>query len=86
MKSVTLRVASLCVMTVITLVLSHAVAKAQCENIIVGGNVWGDWECRLFAQCNGMCYYHCKCTGMTAQQCNEALDEAGFEQVQGAPC
>ena len=87
MKSMKLRVGLLCLGTLLTLGLSHAVAQAACANRQVGGNAYGDYDCTLIASCGGWCYYECTCSNLfPGHTCNEVLLEAGFEPVDNVPC
>ena len=81
MKSLKLRLVLLSVATVLTLGLSHKVAQAAaCADIIAGGNVYGDYDCRLTTFCGGWCYYNCTCSDVfTGYTCRDVLVEAGFE-------
>ena len=63
MKSLKPRLLLLCIGTVLTLGLSHTVAQA-CANIEAGGNVYGDYDCRLTQVCGGWCYYSCRCSNL----------------------
>ena len=69
--------------TVLTLGLSHQVARAAgCADIEAGGNVYGDYDCRLISDCGGSCYYNCTCDNIfPGYTCDEVLDEAGFIKV-----
>src|SRR5205085_9274154 len=63
MKSLKLRLVLMSVASVLTLGLSHRVAQATaCADIIAGGNVYGDYDCRLTTFCGGWCYYNCTCS------------------------
>ena len=88
MKSLKLRFVLLCVGTLLTLGLSHVVAEAaSCTNIEAGGNVYGDFDCRLTNTCGGWCYYVCECTNLfPGYTCNDVLVEAGFELVDNPGC
>ncbi|HVQ38226.1 MAG TPA: hypothetical protein VMS31_11870 [Pyrinomonadaceae bacterium] len=88
MKILKLRFVVLCLGTVLTLGLSHSVARAVgCADIMGGGNIHGNYDCRLFAACGGWCYYNCTCSDLfPGASCDNVLDEAGFEEVEGTPC
>ncbi len=87
MKSLKLRLLLLCIGTVLTLGLSHAVAQADCADISAGSTVYGDYDCRLTNQCGGWCYYSCTCSNLfPGHSCDDVLTEAGFEVVQGPQC
>lgn len=87
MNSLKLRLIFLCLATVLTLGLSHVVAQAACADIEMGGNVYGDYDCRLRASCEGACYYNCTCSNLfPGYTCNHVLDEAGFETYEHYPC
>jgi hypothetical protein len=78
MRSLKMRVITLCVATVLTLGLSHTAAQA-CVNIIAGGNAYGKYDCRLLASCEGSCYYTCVCSDVfPGFSCDDVLVEAGF--------
>jgi len=81
MKSLKLRLVLLSVATVLTLGLSHRAAQASgCSNIIFGGNVYGNYDCRLTVSCGGWCYYDCTCSNMfPGYSCEDVLIEAGFD-------
>ena len=80
MKSLKLRLMFLCVGTVLTLGLSHAVAQAACNKIEAGGTVYGNFDCRLKVTCGAYCYYDCTCTNLfPGFTCDDVLREAGFE-------
>jgi hypothetical protein len=82
MKRFTLRMVSLCAGIVLTLGLSYSVARAQCSDLVIGQG----WSCSLDNQCNGWCYYTCECHGISQQQCDQRLADAGFEDVpEGGP-
>lgn len=86
MKNLKLRLILLCISTVLTLGLSHVVAQA-CAKIEAGGNVYGDFDCRLTNTCGGWCYYNCECTNLfPGYSCNDVLVEAGFELVDSPQC
>jgi hypothetical protein len=91
MKSLKLRFVLLCVATILTLNLSYAVAHAggtaTCANEAVGGNAYGDYDCKLAGSCGGFCYYQCECKNLfPGSTCNDVLKEAGFEIVAEIPC
>jgi hypothetical protein len=88
MKSLKLRLVLLCISTVLTLGLSHAVAQASgCAHIEAGGNAYGDFDCTLTGYCGGWCYYNCNCTNLfPGYSCNDVLLEAGFELVDSPQC
>jgi hypothetical protein len=78
MRSLKLRVIMLCIATVLTLGLSHTAAQA-CTQVLAGGNVYGNYDCRFFVYCAGWCYYHCTCTDLfPGYTCDDVLVEAGF--------
>ncbi len=86
MKRLKLRLVLLGISTVLTLGLSHAVAEA-CAHIEAGGNVYGNFDCRLSASCGGWCYYDCTCSDLfPGYTCNNVLEEAGFELASRAQC
>ncbi len=86
MKSLKRRVLLLAIGTILTLGLSHAVAEA-CTDIEAGGNVYGDFDCRLTGSCDGWCYYDCQCSNLfPGYTCRNVLQEAGFELVSGPQC
>lgn len=88
MKSLKLRFVLLCLGTILTLGLSHEVARAdgRCYDIEAGGNVYGSYDCRLTQFCGGWCYYECTCSDVfPGHTCDDVLTEAGFE-VNGPPC
>ncbi|MDX6447089.1 MAG: hypothetical protein QOH71_4163 [Blastocatellia bacterium] len=88
MKSLKLRLALLFIGTILALGLSHASARAQgCADIDAGSNVYGEYDCRLTNACGGWCYYSCTCSNVfPGYTCDNVLDEAGFEVVQGPQC
>ena len=88
MNSLKLRLVLLCLGAALTVGLSHAVAKAtSCANIEAGGNVYGDFDCRLSGSCGGWCYYECNCTNLFfGHSCDDVLVEAGFELVDSPQC
>jgi hypothetical protein len=87
MKSLKLRVGLLCLATFLTLGLSHRVALAACASVEAGGNVYGDYDCRLVDSCGGWCYYECTCSNLfPGKTCDDVLHEAGFEPVDNIPC
>lgn len=86
MKKLKLRLALLGLGTVLTLGLSHSVAQA-CADIMGGSTVYGDYDCRLTNACGGWCYYNCTCSNLfPGYTCDDVLDEAGFERVEGPQC
>ena len=86
MRSLKLRVVMLSFATVLTLGLSHTVAKA-CTNIIAGGNAYGNYDCRLLAFCDGWCYYNCTCSDVFGgKSCDDVLKEAGFTLGDSPKC
>lgn len=87
MKTLKVRSALMVIAIVLTLGLSHLVAQAACSNIQAGGNVYGDFDCRLTGSCGGSCYYNCTCSNLfPGYTCDDVLTEAGFEIVDGPPC
>ena len=87
MKSLKLRLLLLFMSTVLTLGLSHVVARADCADISAGGTVYGDYDCRLTNQCGGWCYYSCTCSNLfPGYTCEDVLKEAGFEIVESPQC
>jgi hypothetical protein len=88
MKTLKLRLVLLSVATLLTIGLSHKAAQAAgCADIIVGGNVYGSYECRLTVFCGGWCYYDCTCSDLfPGATCRQVLEEAGFEMSDGPPC
>lgn len=88
MKNLKLRLIMLGIGTVLTLGLSHEVANAAaCANIEAGGNVYGNFDCRLTTTCGGWCYYDCTCTNLfPGYTCDDVLVEAGFELVSSPAC
>jgi hypothetical protein len=87
MNNLKLRVIMLCFATVLTLGLSHVVAEAACADVEVGGNAYGDYDCRLTGACGGWCYYSCSCSNLfPGTSCGDVLTEAGFEIVSGPEC
>jgi hypothetical protein len=82
MKRLTLRAVSLCGTVLLTLSLSYVVARAECADLVVGQG----WSCTLTNACGGWCYYDCECHGISQQECDRRLDEAGFEEVEGPVC
>ena len=88
MKSLKLRLVLMSVATVLTLGLSHRVAQATaCADIIAGGNVYGDYDCRLTTFCGGWCYYNCTCSDIfPGYTCRDVLVEAGFEFGSDSRC
>ncbi len=86
MRSLKLRVVMLCVATVLTLGLSHTAAQA-CTKILAGGNVYGDYDCRLSTYCEGWCYYNCTCSNVfQGYSCDDVLVEAGFTLGDSPSC
>jgi hypothetical protein len=78
MRSLKLRMIMLCFATVLTLGLSHTAAQA-CTKILAGGNVYGNYDCRLTGSCDGWCFYDCTCTDLfPGYSCDDVLTEAGF--------
>ena len=88
MKRLKLRFLTLSIGTVLTLFLSYAVAQASgCADIEAGGNGYGDYNCNLTVFCGGWCYYSCTCSNVfPGHSCDDVLEEAGFEIVDGPPC
>jgi hypothetical protein len=91
MKSLKRRLLMLCIGTILTLGLSHEVARASggCADVIAGGNVYGTFDCRFDSSCGGSCYYLCTCPTLYWPQdhdCADVLIEAGFEIVEEIPC
>ena len=89
MKSLKLRMGLLCLGTLLTLGLSHAVSHAAgCADREVGGNALGEYDCSLSESCGGWCYYECSCsTIFPGYTCEDVLKEAGFEFVDNnTPC
>ena len=87
MKTLKLRSALMAIAMVPTLGLSHLVAQAACPNIQAGGNVYGDFDCRLTNSCGGWCYYSCTCSNLfPGYTCEDVLEEAGLEIVEGPAC
>lgn len=79
MKSLKVRLL-LIIATVLTLGLSHAFAEAKCADREVGGNAYGDYDCKLTAACDGWCYFSCTCQNVfPGYTCEDVLDAAGFE-------
>jgi hypothetical protein len=86
MKSLKGRVLLLCISAILTLGLSHAVAQT-CADIEAGGDVYGDFDCRLTNSCDGWCYYSCSCSNVIyGYTCKNVLEEAGFELVSAPQC
>lgn len=86
MKNLKLRFVAMSLATILTLGLSYAAAQAQCAKIQAGGNVYGDYDCRLINDCGGWCYYSCKCTNLQfGASCDTVLIEAGFEFAERDP-
>jgi hypothetical protein len=87
MQRLKLRLVLLFASTILTLGLSHVVAQAACANIEAGGNVYGNYDCRLTVFCGGWCYYSCTCTNLfPGQTCEDVLVEAGFEMSAPPQC
>ena len=81
MKSLKMRLLLLCMGTLLTLGLSHAVARADigCADIDAGDNVYGSWDRRLTGQDRNWCYYSCTCSNLfPGYTCDDVLTEAGF--------
>ena len=86
MKSLKLRFVSMCLATMLTLGLSYVVAQAQCAQRQTGGSVYGDYDCKLTASCDGWCYYSCTCSNLRfGASCDKVLLEAGFEFAERDP-
>ena len=86
MKNLKLRFVLMCVATVFTFGLSYAAAQAQCVNRIVGGSVYGDYDCKLIQYCGGWCYYRCSCSNLKfGASCDTVLIEAGFDLSESEP-
>jgi hypothetical protein len=86
MKILKLRFVVVCLATVLTLGLSYAAAQAQCANRQVGGNVYGDYDCKLTMYCNGWCYYRCTCSNLRfGASCDTVLLESGFDLSESEP-
>lgn len=86
MKILKRRVLLLCIGAILTLGLSHAVAQS-CADIEAGGNVYGDFDCRLTSSCAGYCYYSCSCSNLLyGYSCKNVLQESGFELVSAPQC
>ena len=86
MKSLKLRFALMSLATILTLGLSYAAAQAQCAKIQAGGTIYGEYDCRFTAYCNGWCYYSCTCTNLRfGASCDTVLLEAGFELAERDP-
>lgn len=87
MKILRFRLILLCLGSVLTLGLSHAVAQAACNDIEAGGTVYGKYDCRLTHTCGGWCYYRCECTNLfPGYTCEDVLRQAGFEIVESSDC
>lgn len=87
MKRLKLRLLLLFAGSILTLGLSHVAAQAACADIIAGGNVYGDFDCRLTVFCGGWCYYECTCnTIFPGHTCDDVLVEAGFEMSDPPQC
>jgi hypothetical protein len=53
----------------------------------MGGNAFGDYDCKLAGSCGDMCYYECTCKNVfPGFTCKDVLKEAGFEIVSEIPC
>ena len=86
MRNLKLRFVLMCLATVLTLGLSYAAAQAQCANIEAGGNVYGDYDCRLINYCGGWCYYRSACTNLRfGASCDTVLFESGFDLSESEP-
>lgn len=86
MKSLKLRLVVMCVATILTLGLSYAAAQAPCPKIEAGGTVYGDYDCRLIAECKDWCYYRCSCSNLRfGADCDKVLIEAGFVLTESDP-
>ena len=80
MKRLKLRLLLLFAGSILMLGLSHVAAQAACKHIVAGGNVYGDYDCRLSGYCGGWCYYECSCTNLfPGHSCDDVLVAAGFE-------
>jgi hypothetical protein len=87
MKSLKLRFVLLFTATVVTVGLSNVAAHAACTHREVGGNAYGDYDCKLTSSCSGSCYYDCTCSNLfPGFTCDNVLDEAGFVEVAFIPC
>ena len=87
MKRLKLRLLLLFTASILTLGLSHVAAQAACTQIVAGGNVYGDYDCRLRVSCGGWCYYECTCSNLfPGHTCKEVLVEAGFEMSEDPQC
>jgi len=88
MKTLKVRSALMAMAIVLTLGLSHLVAQAAaCPNREVGGNAYGDYDCKLRASCQGWCYYDCTCSNVfPGYTCNDVLVEAGFVLDENPQC
>ena len=88
MRSLKLRFLLLCLGTVLTLGLSHQVARASggCADIMAGGNYNGSYDCRFDVQCGNTCWYLCTCPEVYPwATCADVLTTAGFTVVEGGP-
>lgn len=87
MKSLKLKFVLLLTATVLTVGLSNVAAHAACPHRDVGGNVYGDYDCKLTGYCGGWCYYECTCKNLfPGYTCDDVLLEAGFEVNVSSPC
>ena len=88
MKRLKLRLSLLFAGAILTLGLSQVAAQAAgCANIVAGGNVYGNFDCRLTVYCAGWCYYDCTCSNMfPGYTCDDVLVEAGFEMSDPPSC
>jgi hypothetical protein len=87
MKSLKLRLLAVLIGTGLTLGISHVVAQAACDDRIVGGNAYGNYDCRYSYECAGWCYYTCSCSNLfPGYTCKNVLVEAGFEIVESPQC
>ena len=86
MKSLKLRFALMGLAMILTLGLSYVAAKAQCADREVGGTVYGNYDCKLIAECRDWCYYRCSCTELRfGASCDTVLIEAGFTMTESEP-
>ncbi len=82
-----LKLSLLCLATLLTLGLSHEVARAACYEIEAGGTVYGSYDCRLKNTCGSWCYYVCECSNLfPGYSCEDVLEAAGFEIVDSLEC
>ena len=89
MKNPKVRLTLLLMGIALTLGLSRQVARAAgCPDILGGGTVYGDYDCRLITECGGYCYFNCTCSNLfPGYTCDDVLNEAGFEEVDpNDPC